>query len=198
MPKQLPPVVESFESFRQALLHQGFLEMRGSKTGRAGFMYEVNGLAVEIWTTFLLEEGQAPKKHLGYVLIRQGDQVKYFGRPFSRNKKYFYHLLWYAYIARVRILDRPKCPLCGAPMEIAQVRGILEVVLEARTWQCDKFHSARYRSLNRALPPAALTFLRRELKLRERYRSLLDREKKKLGWPLFLRRRARTGRIVKV
>lgn len=210
MPKKVLPDVAAFRQFSEALLQLGFrplsraevvkdserLELKAPspREGReTGFIYTANGLTVCVWTTFLAQEGRAREKDAGWVLIKEGDEVKYFTRPMSRTKNFLRRLFWYARIARRRVLARPLCPRCRGRMDIAYGNA-----LKARYWQCapkPKFHKEPiFLSWDYGLPQAALKFLQDERKQRARTRARTRAKGKRPGTALLRRRGWKVGR----
>jgi hypothetical protein len=202
--KQLPDV-QSFEAFGRALAKRGFRKMRRTefksdywrlalqapspREGReTGFVFSANGLDVVVWTTFLEREGCARDEDAGWVLIKDGDTVQYFSHPHPRTKNFLHALLADAALARLRVLARPLCPVCGARMNITNGKG-----LKSRFWQCKRpdFHRrAQNESWDYGLPPEALEYLKPIRKRRRKYRTELRREgkapgaalQKRIGW----------------
>lgn len=209
MPAKVLPSAEEFERFRWLLIKRGFREILpmefrqdfwrlklkppSPREGReVGFEFHANGLTVVVWTTFVAQEGQARKHDAGWVLIKEGDKVKYFSRPMGRTKNFLKKLLWYACIARSRVVARPNCPKCSARMDI--VRGN---VLKARYWRCAKtlaHTEPEFRSWDYGLHPAAIEFLRSARKERARYRAKLRAKGKKPGAALRRRKGWKVGR----
>ena len=205
MPKRELPDVMSFAAFTRALARRGFralstpefrsdyhrlmLEAPSPREGReVGFVFAANGLEVVVWTTFLKEEGRARFEDAGWVLIKEGDEARYFSRPFHRTKSFLYNLLWAACIARERVLNRPPCPTCGARMSIAYGNGV-----KARYWKCtrpEKHARPVNLSWDYGLPLAAIEHLRPQRKRRRLYNEKLRKEgrvpgaalKRRIGW----------------
>ncbi|MBI4088760.1 hypothetical protein HY415_01560 [Candidatus Kaiserbacteria bacterium] len=158
----------------------------------AGFVFHANGLEVVAWTTFLTREGYARERDAGWVLIKDGDEVKYFTHPLHRTENFLFRLRMYARIAQFRVQNRPLCPDCGALMKIARGKGF-----KARYWRCSRlaYHrSAITLSWDHELPPEALDFLRTERKKRIRYARMLRAKGKEPGAAL---RRRRGWRITR-
>lgn len=190
------PDEEAFARFRRALLRRGFrgispvefkkefirlgLKAPSPREGReVGFVYTSSGLDVCVWTTFLAREGRAREKDAGWVLIKDGDNPRYFAHPLRRTKNFLRNLLWVACIARWRAEHRPLCPTCNGRMRIAYGKGI-----KARFWKCVKpaFHTkAVSLSWDYGLPQEALDFLRPLRKRRARYYAELRKQGKKPG-----------------
>jgi len=208
MPAKVLPSVEAFEKFRRALLRRGFMELLPTefkqdwwrlrlvapshREGReVGFSFAANGLEVRVWTTYLAGEC-AREKDAGWVLIKDGDEAKYFTHPIHRTEGFLHTLLGYASVARQRILNRPLCPVCDTRMKIVRGKG-----LKARYWQCVRplFHDQPV-SLpwDHGLPQAALDFLHPRRRARVRYRTKLRMKGKKPGAALRRRRGWRVGR----
>jgi len=210
MPTKILPDADAFARFTRALLRRGFrkllkAEFRNDfkrlepkapspREGReVGFTYTANGLSVLVWTTFLSEDDHARDKDAGWVLIKEGDIVKYFSHPLHRTKKFLYNLLRQARIAQLRVLNRPLCPKCHARMHIVQGKG-----LKARYWKCirHKVHEEpECLPWDYGLPEAALDFLRIRRKQRAKYRKELRAEGKKPGVALNRRREWKIGRL---
>jgi hypothetical protein len=189
MPKQILPSHEELAWFTQVLIRRGFrpvsmVEFRKvferlviipptPRIGRElGFTFSANGLEVVVWTTFVPEAGKARDQDAGWILIKEGDQVKYFARPVHRTKHYVHRLAWLACIARLRVLDRPTCPSCGAYMDIA-----MGEVVKSRYWRCrNRVHKQINLPWDINLPVEAKRYLERIRSARRRYRDTLRRE----------------------
>ncbi|MDP1689755.1 MAG: hypothetical protein Q8L52_00930 [bacterium] len=209
MPKKVLPSAEAFKRFGQSLLRRGFrkltraefkkdfkrleLEAPSPREGReVGFVFSANGLTVFVWTTFLDWEEKARDTDAGWVLIKDGDKVKYFSHPIHRTENFLHNLLGYASAARLRVMNRPLCPKCRAYMNIARGKG-----LKARYWKCVRpaaHKKAVSLSWDYGLPPAALDFLRPPRKKHAQYRKKLKAEGKKPGAALRRRKGWKVGR----
>lgn len=196
MPKKQLPDVMSFAAFTRSLVRRGFrplatdqfrsdyhrlmLQAPSPREGReTGFVFSANGLEVVVWTTFLKEEGRARDEDAGWVLIKDGDEPRYFSHPFHRTKNFLYNLLWAACIARERVLNRPLCPSCGARMNISYGAGT-----KSRYWKCvrpDEHARAVSLSWDYGLPQAALEHLKPQRKKRRQYNEKLRKEGKVPG-----------------
>jgi hypothetical protein len=131
--------------FRQISSQEFCLEYRQKRLkaprvreGReTGFVFKSQGLKVIVWTTWLEEQSRARDSDAGWVLISDFQKVLYFSHPLRRTKNFIRHLLQQAYIARQRVIHRPRCPGCGKFMNITPGKGI-----KARYWSCSRrrFH----------------------------------------------------------
>ncbi len=210
MPAKVSPDAEAFAAFRRAMLLRKFREISpvefkkdfqrlelkapSPREGReVGFRFESNGLLVNVWTTFLAREDRAREEDAGWVLIKDGDDTRYFSRPLSRTKNFLRNLLWHARIARWRAEHRPSCPVCKNRMSIAYGKG-----LKSRFWKCVRptFH-AKAVSLpwDYELPQWALDFLRPLRKRRARYYVELRKQGKKPGAAIRRRIGWKIGRL---
>lgn len=206
MPKQVLPDAMSFAAFSRALERRGFrklscgefrsdfrrLALRAPqmRQGReTGFVFMANGLKVQVWTTFVEAEGCAREHDAGWVLIKQGDKIRYSSRPHHRTQNYLYNLLLSACVARQRVLHRPLCPKCASRMNIAFGKG-----LKARYWQClrrDGHDDGKVTSVDWdfGLPDDVLAFVERNRKKRAQYRKELRRKGKSAGVAMSQRKR---------
>ncbi|OGG62660.1 hypothetical protein A3I46_03770 [Candidatus Kaiserbacteria bacterium RIFCSPLOWO2_02_FULL_54_13] len=209
MPSKVLPDAQAFAVFSERLKRRGFRKLSrtefnkdferleliapSSREGReVGFVFHANGLAVFVWTTFLAQESRARDKDAGWVLIKEGDEVKYFSHPLHRTKDFLHNLLGYARLAQLRVVNRPNCPECYARMDIVRGKG-----LKARYWKCDiPWEHKRAVSLpwDYGLPQAALDFLRLPRKRRAQYRAKLRAEGKEPGVALRHRKGWKVGR----
>lgn len=196
MPRQVLPNAKDFKRFTRSLVRRGFRKLSRAefrndferlelgapspREGReVGFAFSANGLTVFVWTTFLDWEKKARDTDAGWVLIRDGDKVKYFSHPIHRTENFLRNLLGYASAARLRVMHRPLCPKCHAYMDIARGKG-----LKARYWKCARpaaHKKAVSLSWDYGLPSAALEFLRPLRKKRAQYRDKLRAEGKEPG-----------------
>lgn len=98
-----------------------------SITGReATYIYKSreqgNNYTVIIHTTYL----KASKKwrdtstDAAWCLIAEGDNAKYFARPFLRTKGFVLKFLRYAWVTKWKVDHRPLCPQCQDFMDIAK------------------------------------------------------------------------------
>lgn len=209
MPKKQLPDVMSFAAFTRSLVRRGFrqlspvefqsdyrrlaLQAPSPREGReTGFVFSSNRLEVVVWTTFLTEAGRARDEDAGWVLIKDGDEARYFSHPFHRTKNFLYSLLWAACIAQWRVAHRPLCPVCGARMDIANGQG-----LKARYWKCYRPESHKkpeFLSWDYGLPEAALEHLKALRQRRQKYRATLREQGKIPGVAMQRRLRWKVGR----
>jgi hypothetical protein len=150
MPTQMLPEERSFANFERSLVKREFRPFGKSEFSAAfprlglvapspregreiGYSFTANGLEVVVWTTFVAKERAARSVDAGWVLIKDGDVVRYFSRPLHRTKNFLHNLLLQAAVARLRVLNRPQCPCCKAFMQIANGKG-----LKSRYWICRK------------------------------------------------------------
>jgi tRNA(Ile2) C34 agmatinyltransferase TiaS len=206
MPKQVLPTEEDFKRIKKTLISWGFWEIpvrttanelrrrnlkapRPRKGRETGFRYDANGLTVIVWTTWLKQYEHAREKDTGWILIREGEEVKYFDRPTHRTAKFVYHLLKRAQIAKERVDTRPLCPECGALMKIASGRG-----LKSRYWRCSdqKSHASkkpiRY-DWDYGLSPESKEYVISRRKKRAHYRRQREQQSKPPPGTAMLRRK---------
>jgi len=201
------PDQESFDAFSRALKRRGFRKLSGGefrsdfrrlalraprmREGReAGFVFMANGLKVQVWTTYLDTEGYAREQDAGWVLIKQGDKIRYSSHPHYRTRHFLYNLLLSAAIAKERVMNRPLCPKCSAYMDIAYGQA-----LKARYWKCcrrEEHDDGKPVNLDwdHGLPPIVVEFAEKIRKERARYRKQLRRQgrrpgaamRRRIGW----------------
>ncbi len=198
MPKQVLPTAEEFAVFFNELEWRSFRRITSSESrltamrlglvapsprdGReVGYTYTANGLTVCVWTTYDAVEGCARDSDAGWVLIAQGDRVKYFSRPIHRTKNFLRNLLGHARIARTRVMHRPLCPTCRRMMDITLGQG-----LKSRYWSCAKHNE--HQSWDLGLGPEALAFVERYRKEHARYRARVRAAGREPGAALAKRR----------
>ena len=206
MPEKVLPDAMSFAAFARSLLKRGFRKIGKREFGRdqerlgitppsprkgkeTGFTFSASGLTVVVWTTFLEAEGVARDQDSGWVLIREGDEARYFARPMMRTKNFLYRLLLAACIAKVRIENRPLCPTCQAFMKITEGK-----YLKQRYWSCCKDHGKVTLPWDHSLPPEVLEYLKDIRNARARYRRKLAKEGKTPGKALLKRIGWKVGR----
>lgn len=155
MPAKVLPGVEEIEKFGRLLVARGFervtaaefnSQLAGVKlvppacrkkreSGTLSFRYrepgKEKGFVVWVWTTYMPALQKAAEHAAGWVLIVEGNSVRYSSHPVPRTKSFLHTLLWLAVIAKWRVDYRPECPLCGTPMGIAFGSEIL-----SRFWRC--------------------------------------------------------------
>ena len=210
MGAKMLPDAKSFALFERSLLRRGFRRLSSVEIGRdfnrlrleaprprkgreAGFSFTANGLEVLVWTTFLTYEGQARDEDAGWVLIKDGDDVRYFSHPLHRTRNFLKNLLFTPCIAKWRVEHRPNCPQCSARMHIVRGRGI-----KSRYWQCNKRDAHRrpeFLSWDYGLPEEALEFLRPMRKRRTKRQKELRKQGKKFGAVIQLRLRWKVRRL---
>ncbi len=208
MPTKVLPTIETFAWFREVLLRHGFREIStvefkkdfrrlkliapSPREGReAGFQFSSNGLEVVVWTTFLTQHGYARETDAGWVLIKDGDNPRYF-KMLRRTKNFLRNLLYYAIIAQRRAKNRPLCDLCDKRMKIAFGKGI-----KSRYWSCTDSSHARNKtskSWDTGLSPAAIDFLKPERRRKARYVAKLRAEGKNPGTAIKRRKGWTVGR----
>lgn len=99
------------------------LQMPRRRTDReTGFMYTNNGYTVIVWTSYIEDEEKWRDTGTDYawVLIKEGDFVKYFAKPLIRMKSMILKLLRYAWVSKWRVDNRHLCPKCDAYMDIGK------------------------------------------------------------------------------
>lgn len=207
MPTKVLPTADTFAWLRTMLMKSGFrelspvefkkdfrrlkLEAPSPREGReAGFQFSSNGLDVIVWTTYLIEQGYAREMDAGWVLIKDGDDPRYF-KMLHRTKNFLLKLFYYAVIAQRRAENRPLCDLCYKRMNITFGKGI-----KSRYWSCiDPSHAKKVsKSWDTGLAPAALEFLKHERKRRARYLAQLRAEGKRPGGAIRRRKGWTSGR----
>lgn len=208
MPQKVLPNQASFNAFERSLIKRGFRKISkpefksdfkrlnliapSPREGReAGFSFFANGLTVVVWTTFVELEGCARDVDAGWVLIKQRDMASYFAHPLHRTEHFLKRLLEQACIARVRVLNRPLCPLCKAYMNITQGRA-----LKARYWSCRRPSHFEYVHLpwDYGLPEVVLDRLTEIRRKRAAYRAKQRKEGKTPGVALLRRKRWKVGK----
>jgi len=205
MPAKQLPDIRSFHAFVEVLQRRGFrlintherradfrrLDLRAPSPREgheAGLVFSANGLEVIVWTTFVIREGRAREVDAGWVIIKDGDQARYFSHPIHRTANFLKTLLWSARVAQLRALNRPLCPVCGARMRIANGKG-----LKSRYWRCTRpaFHTDdQWKDWDCGLPPLALAWVKDMREKRRKYRKKLKNEgrtpggalKRRIGW----------------
>lgn len=207
MPKKVLPDIEAFRKFCSTMELLKFrklatsewrsdrtrlgLEAPSPRRGREiGFCYIANGLEARVWTTVLAGEGCAREQDAGWVLVKEGDTVKYFSHPLHRTKNFLDTLLWFARIARWRVRNRPLCPMCKARMDIVRGKGI-----KSRYWKCSRqTHKPVSLSWDYGLPEEAQKFLRAYRKRRKQGRQKRKVAGKKIDTAVLRRKGWKVGR----
>lgn len=186
MPKKVLPSESDFEKFGGDMEKYGFrmiekpeffrsfqrlgLSNPRKRPGREiGFTFSANGLTAIAWTTFLGTERCARDEDAGWVLISEGDRVKYFSHPLFRTAGFLNKLLKYAIIAKRRVLHRPLCPACNGFMQIVRGKG-----LKSRYWKCPKHRQVK--DFDNGLTGKMKDFLESERKARRHYRENLKKQ----------------------
>ena len=169
--------IDFYKSFQRL----GLSNFRGRFGREVGFTFSANGLNVFVWTTFLTVEDVARDEDSGWVLITNGDQVKYFSHPLMRTAGFLKKLLKYAIIAKRRVQNRPLCPVCKGFMKIVRGRG-----LKSRYWKCPKHHS-QVKDFDNGLTEKMKNFLKAERKARRHYRANLKKQGKKVTPAILIR-----------
>lgn len=197
MPRKVLPCKADFEQFSKDIQKYGFriigrpefyrsfqrlgLSNTRKRLGReVGFTFSANGLTAVAWTTFLTAEELARDEDSGWVLITNGDQVKYFSHPLMRTEGFLNKLLKYAIIAKRRIQHRPLCPVCKGFMQIVRGRG-----LKSRYWKCPKHRQVM--DFDNGLTEKMKNFLKTERKARRHYRENLKKQGKKVTPAILIR-----------
>lgn len=209
MPKKVLPDADTFQTFVLYLKQLGFrpihraefqsdLERLGLKAPRpregreTGFSYSANGLTVVVWTTFLNAEDRARDEDAGWVLIKEGDEPRYFSHPLRRTSGFLRRLFKYARACRNRVLNRPLCPICKSHMRIEYGKAIGQ-----RFWACfrKKFHKEpQFVEWDYGLTKQDQDFFKGE----RRRRSLYYKERREQGKPLHVARLMRSKHRWKV
>ena len=198
MPKKILPDEDDFAKFRKFLIERGFKVIAGSefvssfrklglsnprkRMGReTGFTFSDNGLTAVVWTTFLSAEGSAREEDAGWVLILEGDKVKYYSHPLMRTAGFLNKLTKYAIIAKRRVKHRPQCPNCNKFMQIVRGRG-----LKSRYWKCPEHRHVK--DFDNGLTEKMKNFLKSERLARRRYRRNLKKQGIKVTPAILIRR----------
>lgn len=207
------PSAESFSRFEKTLLSLGFRRIERvevsadfkrfglvaprKRPGRElGFRFDANALTVVVWTSWLPAEEAIREEDSGWILIKEGDNPRYFVHPLMRTKGFLLRLARHAWVARQRALKRPLCTKCKQFMEIKYGRA-----LKSRYWGCFRLKDHEdsgpdFCDWDYGLGPRAKEFLKEERAPKRRYRQELKRQRK-LVTPAVLRRRSwRKTRIV--
>ncbi|MDD3663121.1 MAG: hypothetical protein PHT84_04615 [Candidatus Pacebacteria bacterium] len=149
-------------------------------TGReVTYFYNNHGYTVILHTTFLQKEKRWRDlgEDSGWNLIKEGDKVLYFAKPFQRKKGFIIKFLRYAWISKWKVDNRPLCPSCNAYMNISRKKGSRQYF-----WMCfnyEKHSDLRpfFLSWDYLLPKKASSFL----KIRRSYTARYKKKNKKLG-----------------
>ncbi len=164
----------SVSEFREVSNRLGLISPRFRPGREIGYIYRAYGLAVISWTTILSVEKVVRKVDSGWVLIfdEKSGEVKYYTHPLRRTKNFVRNLLCHSWLARFRIINRPRCPKCGEFMEITRGRG-----LKSRYWSCGNTEAhddgkITHESWDLNMKPKALRFINRERKAKARYRKM--------------------------
>lgn len=90
-----------------------------------GFRYSNNGYTVVVWTSYIDSEEKWRDVGTDYmwVLIRKGDIVKYFAKPFARTAGVILKVLRYAWVSQWRVNNIHICTKCLAYMDIERRKG---------------------------------------------------------------------------
>lgn len=138
-------------SFKKDFKRLGLEAPRNLQGREEGFFYSENNLTVWVWTTYLASEQKFRDvgTDMGWVLITEGDDVRYFAKPIKRDNGFIVNLLSKAWVAQCRVKYRPLCPVCHAYMQIVRKKT------NACCWGCFKLE---YHPSTTALP--APSFLR--------------------------------------
>ena len=151
MPAKAVPTPENFAAFEAKMKGLGFRRtthaetaaslrrfnlcaVRGQKGGReVGFAYAANGLEVWIWTTWISRAQTIRTSDQAWALIAEPGERKprYFARPMNRTKNFLWRLGMRAEVTQWKVIHRPACKKCGAPMEITVGEH-----LKDRYWLC--------------------------------------------------------------
>lgn len=151
MPRQVLPDAQSFEELEQRLLSEEFrraltsqkpISIPGQPDKEAGFIFssknQHNRLRVYVWTTFLPAKGRAREVDSGWVLISEDGDRKYVARPSPRTKNFLETLFRKAWIAKCRVVNRPRCEVCDRFMDIIRRESPSDPTkyIKARYWRC--------------------------------------------------------------
>lgn len=194
MPPKVEPTVGEFKNFENELLKMGFKRISSREfledfarlrkpipshsNGReVGFSFSANNLTVKVWTSWLQKEERVRELDAGWVLICHGQKVPYYSRPLSRTKNFLYNLLASAWIAKWRVVNRPKCDTCNKFMKITFGRA-----LKQRYWVCNRIrlHDNRHTTVKPwdlgGLPPKAQRYVDYRRSVRRKYKARLKKE----------------------
>jgi hypothetical protein len=143
------------------------------------YRYTNNNYTAKVHTTYLEREGKWRDKStdIGWVLIAEGDEAKYFARPFQRKKGFILKILRYAWITKWKVDHRPLCPVCHDNMEIKRKKHS-----RGYYWACmDKEKHPNglpeFLPWNYGVPPKAAEFL----EIRREYTARYNAKNRKEG-----------------
>lgn len=148
----------------------------------ASYWYSHNGYTVILHTSFLEKEKKWREKgtDIGWNLISEGDEARYFARPFQRKKGFVLKFLRYAWISKWKVDHRPLCPKCQAYMYIQRKKNT-----RSYYWSCDHndLHpdgKPVFLSWDYGLPPKATMFIGIRRENTKRYNEKNKKEGKKI------------------
>lgn len=142
-----------------------------------------------MWTTWVKEQMAARDSDSAWALIEENGSARYFACPIHRTKNFVKTFLRRAWIARWRVLNRPRCERCGEFMHIAYGQG-----LGARYWRCDNLSGHDNRKYVRldwdsGLPKRAKGYVMLWRRQRRAYRKKRRKEGKPVNVARLIRRR---------
>ena len=156
----------------------------------ASYRYTNNNYTVVLHTTYLEKEKKWRDKStdIGWILIAEGDEAKYFARPFQRKKGFILKFLRYAWISKWKVDNRPLCPSCRHYMNISRRMGTRQYF-----WSCFKKEkhpsdNAEFLSWDHELPKEAAEFLEIRRSVAEKY-NIKNRKNNKKVIPAAVRRK---------
>ena len=130
-------------NFRKTFIRLDLSAPRPVEGKETSYEYSSNNYTVKLHTTYLENERKwrDNSTDAGWVLIAEGDEAKYFARPFKRTKGFVLRFLLYARVTKWKIDNRPLCKECKDFMNIKRKRGSRQYY-----WGC--FNNKRHSSGN--------------------------------------------------
>lgn len=171
------------EEVRNAIVRHHLVPPHPREGRQMGFTFHGNGLMVNVWTTWLPDEGRMRESGYGWVLITDGEKILYSSPPLCRTKNFLGSILHKAKITRLRVIKRPLCPKCGQFLEI--VHG---PALKSTFWCCSRraFHFDRQRlarDWDYGLPREVIRELNVERRQKTKARKRYAKRRKMEGKP---------------
>lgn len=165
----------------------GLVSPRKKTGSQVKFYYTKNGLTLVVCSTFDPIANEALPKRNGWVLIKEGDDKKYFAHPFYRTEGFLRRVYYYAIINKCRIDNRPVCPRCKKFMDIVHGKGI-----KSRYWKCSNpNHEVETKDWDHGLKKWMKDYLETIRKARAKQKKkyeITQAEKGKVVIPAVLRR----------
>lgn len=152
-------------------------KLEGKETS---YRYTNNGYTVILHTTYLesQKKWRDKGKDIGWNLIIEGDEEKYFARPFQRTKNFIVKFLRYAWISKWKVDHRHLCRECSAYMDIYRKKGTRQYFWTC--WNKEKHSTIKpiYLSWDYNLPPKAMEFVDIRRKNTRKYIKKIKKEGK--------------------